>query len=406
MTTNPNRPLVAVSAALLGALGGCWIEPSTPELRYSLNPKALALNEDIQDDPTAQDQLRGALEMLFGTPSNPGYMLTGDWIEVGYDPNYSQYPEDDFGSGDLSESQLEDIHADNQRRFARDLEAIEEGRFGDVRLHREAIDLRASWSADLEEWEDLRDRVEAGEAEQAELDAFVTGIQEGTDDADGWPVILTNWYPSLRESAELYRQQCLHCHGVSGGGDGPTAPYLNPKPRDYRPGTFKFTALDGKQRPRREDLYRILTEGIYTTMMPSFRRFSDAQLHGLVDYVRLLAIRGEVEFWIAGSYELDEGGISWELVREAYEEVWKKWLKERDVIAYGYPIPPATPERIARGRELFLAGDKANCASCHGPDGRGGGPSAEERNPVTGEMEPVKDDWGNPIIIRDLTRGL
>ncbi|MCZ6596338.1 MAG: cytochrome c, partial [Planctomycetota bacterium] len=46
------------------------------------------------------------------------------------------------------------------------------------------------------------------------------------------------------------------------------------------------------------------------------------------------------------------------------------------------------------------------CASCHGPDGRGGGPSAEERNPVTGEMEPVKDDWGNPIIIRDLTRGL
>ena len=28
----------------------------------------------------------------------------------------------------------------------------------------------------------------------------------------------------------IYRKNCLHCHGVSGAGDGPTAPFLYPSP--------------------------------------------------------------------------------------------------------------------------------------------------------------------------------
>ena len=34
----------------------------------------------------------------------------------------------------------------------------------------------------------------------------------------------------------LYREHCGHCHGVTGDGLGPTAAFLNPYPRDYRPG--------------------------------------------------------------------------------------------------------------------------------------------------------------------------
>ena len=81
----------------------------------------------------------------------------------------------------------------------------------------------------------------------------------------------TEYYPTLVDSAELYRQQCVHCHGNAGGGDGPTAPFLNPLPRDYRQGKFKFTAVKDKARPRRADLYRILTDGLYGTAMPSLR---------------------------------------------------------------------------------------------------------------------------------------
>ena len=42
----------------------------------------------------------------------------------------------------------------------------------------------------------------------------------------------------------LFRQHCVHCHGISGDGKGPTALYLNPYPRDYRRGVFKFKSTE------------------------------------------------------------------------------------------------------------------------------------------------------------------
>ncbi len=38
----------------------------------------------------------------------------------------------------------------------------------------------------------------------------------------------------------LFREHCAHCHGVTGDGAGPTAAFLNPYPRDYRRGIYKF----------------------------------------------------------------------------------------------------------------------------------------------------------------------
>src|SRR5262249_43560814 len=40
----------------------------------------------------------------------------------------------------------------------------------------------------------------------------------------------------LKYGSEQYRRHCLHCHGVSGDGRGPTARWINPHPRDYRQG--------------------------------------------------------------------------------------------------------------------------------------------------------------------------
>ncbi len=58
--------------------------------------------------------------------------------------------------------------------------------------------------------------------------------------------IVASEHNDLRRQAggyALYRRNCLHCHGVSGAGDGPTAPFLYPPPRDYRRGIFKFTSI-------------------------------------------------------------------------------------------------------------------------------------------------------------------
>ena len=68
----------------------------------------------------------------------------------------------------------------------------------------------------------------------------------------------------------LYRKNCLHCHGVSGAGDGPTAPFLYPPPRDYRKGIFKFTSTPSGSRPHRDDLRRTITYGLHGTSMPAF----------------------------------------------------------------------------------------------------------------------------------------
>ena len=390
--TSPSRAAAFAAAAALGTLLGCQLEPDTPELRYSLSDKVLSdpTYEEYALDGTAQDQLRGALEMLFGTPSNPGFLLTDSMKDEEFDPNY--------GIDELSEAQFEALVKDNQERFADDLAAIERDEFDAVRLPREALDLRADWEAALAELADLE---AAGEEAAEELEEARAELKEE------WPTYLAEYYPTLRESAEMYRTQCLHCHGVEGGGDGTTADFLNPRPRDYREGIFKFISVSGKGKPTRADLYRVLEEGIYTTAMPSFRRFSDAQLHGLVDYVRLLSIRGRVELLSALDYDVDEGGIPLESVIEYYDDEWGAWQEAPDnVVVYDGAVPRATPEMLKRGRELYFDAATANCVSCHGIDFRGNGPSAEEADPDTGELVPIKDEWGYDIAPRDLTRGV
>jgi mono/diheme cytochrome c family protein len=155
-------------------------------------------------------------------------------------------------------------------------------------------------------------------------------------------------------------------------------------------------------------LLRVLKEGIYTTAMPSFRRFSEAQLNGLADYVRLLAVRGETEILILSDYGADPGlGISLERVLDNYRLVWERWQASNDKrIAVEGQVPASTPEAIARGRDLFLNAKGANCIKCHGPEGRGDGESAWEIDSASGLRRLALDEWGHEIQPRDLTRGV
>lgn len=213
-------------------------------------------------------------------------------------------------------------------------------------------------------------------------------------------------YPGLVESAELYRTQCLHCHGVEGGGDGPTSVTIDPKPRDFRQGIFKYTAVKDKARPRREDLEELLERGVYGTGMPSFARLSRPEREGLVDYVRLLAIRGELENALVASWKDDEQ-LDDAAAQDALATIWERWQKAREkVIACAGPIPPDSPALRARGRELYLDPKRGNCVACHGPEGRGDG-AIVYKTDARGRRTPAyKDDWGFDIVPRDLTSGM
>ena len=98
----------------------------------------------------------------------------------------------------------------------------------------------------------------------------------------------------LQHGREVYTRQCSGCHGTTGDGKGPAAAYLNPPPRDYRLGRFKFTSTPRGAKPRREDLARIIRHGAKGTSMPTFRWMAQDDLEAVIDYVMLLSSRGEV----------------------------------------------------------------------------------------------------------------
>jgi mono/diheme cytochrome c family protein len=235
----------------------------------------------------------------------------------------------------------------------------------------------------------------------------------------------------------LYRRHCLHCHGVSGAGDGPTAAFLYPIPRDYRKGLFKFTSTPYGFRPHREDLKRTIKNGLHGTSMPAFEALlADDEIEQVVDYVIFLSIRGETELTLIDmgmiSDENDINALSMDEARDAAQSIFNKWKT-----AQGAMVNPPTPrtastdESIKRGRELFLGRtpEKLDCTGCHGTLARGDGPTfvsqdvfnrvvfggnpseREERikqlDDKTREVWTQKlDDWGNPIRPANLNRGV
>jgi mono/diheme cytochrome c family protein len=353
---------------------------------YRIN-KDLTL--ELEGYEAEQGQLLGALEMLCGTPKQPRFLMLTEWADEGYDPNWPSYASDDGGSGEITEAEFERIVDDNARVFRLQLKAIAAGNYDGVTPFRGAPRLQ-------EKWDNLR-------ADYA--DGVIETEESFKEEAE---ILLLEWYPSFADSADLYRLECMHCHGTEGMGDGSTAPFLEPRPRNYQPGIFKWTALKDKAHPRREDLYAIISDGAYTSAMPSFRRFSRAQIHGLVDMVRLLSIRGETERLLAYAVHEDGDGdvLTSDLIVDTYRDVWEKWdTAAEKLITFDGVVPMPTAERIVHGRKLFMDKNAGNCSSCHGDLGLGDGASAWEAD-EDGFLNRIVDDWGFEILPRNLTTGI
>ena len=258
---------------------------------------------------------------------------------------------------------------------------------------------------------------------------------------------------NLRRGRQLYDQHCLHCHGVSGDGNGPTAQFMQPRPRDYRLGLFKFTSTGPQEKIATEDLKRILREGIPGTYMPAFNMQSEEVLDRLVEYVKFLSLRGEaeknlnVEVGVDFSQkvlddeladvedESERAEIQKKMEDELQEfldkdypeielgvyldlaELWARADQPRAVVlpsmARPDPLGPSlvNPEltSIENGRLLYLGKD-AQCASCHGDTGKGNGYQSfqfqKKRDGSDYDVIGLHDDWGNPLPIRDLTSGI
>lgn len=200
--------------------------------------------------------------------------------------------------------------------------------------------------------------------------------------------VRTGYEPSGRG---LYRQHCAHCHGTTGDGQGPTASILNPYPRDYRQGKFKFKATERAAPPTNLDLERVIRYGVHGTAMPAFDLLPNNEVAALVEYVKYLSMRGQTE--IALALAVSDLGVGEKmsvdrsvLVDEILTPVVTKWQNAEQSIVN----PPERPEgelaaSIARGRELFY-GNVANCIKCHGLSALGDGQTSDY------------DDWNKPLF--------
>ncbi len=194
----------------------------------------------------------------------------------------------------------------------------------------------------------------------------------------------------LREGGRLYRLHCMQCHGLTGDGRGPTAQWVNPHPRDYRPGKYKFQSVEqlsaqGAERPpRREDLFRTIYQGVEGTTMPAHNLFPDEQIEAMVSYVIFLSIRGRAELSALDRLAKKEGRIEDYLrgkvaggTARNIKNITKEWVESQSserIIPVGQYKEPTEPEArkewlrtsVQRGYDLF----QANCGTCHKDYGR------------------------------------
>src|SRR5262249_18904923 len=139
---------------------------------------------------------------------------------------------------------------------------------------------------------------------------------------------------------------------------------------------------EGARKPRREDLRRILTNGIEGSAMPSFALMKPEEQDAVISYVIHLSIRGEAEFEtlkeliLERSQPAEEGSKPEPIVDKARSKAKtaaERWLAAPTVEIKPQKAPEYKRERerldaAARGYKFFMQPDQ--CVKCHTNFGR------------------------------------
>ncbi len=177
--------------------------------------------------------------------------------------------------------------------------------------------------------------------------------------------------PVLEDKLELgkrvYFKRCVWCHGVEGGGDGPSADRLFTRPRNFIQGTFKIRWTDSGELPLDRNLIDTVKNGLPGSAMPPWGEvLSNEEIVSVIQFVKTLVQDRDFADEDEEVYVQDFGKNPWGTTGP-----------------YHLGVPQ---EDIDAGKEVFL---QNKCFECHGGEGRGDG------NPT------MKDDWGFPIFAAD-----
>ena len=94
------------------------------------------------------------------------------------------------------------------------------------------------------------------------------------------------------EGKKTYDLLCGVCHGVTGAGDGPAGSAIDPPPRNFNLGEFKFDADKNGVAGTDEDLSIVIKKGGVSfggnPVMVPWSSLSDAEITNVIAYIRTL----------------------------------------------------------------------------------------------------------------------
>ena len=94
------------------------------------------------------------------------------------------------------------------------------------------------------------------------------------------------------EGKKTYDLLCGICHGITGAGDGPAGSAIDPPPRNFNLGEFKFDADKDGVTGTDEDLFVVIKKGGApfggNPVMVPWVQLSDQQIANLIVYIRSL----------------------------------------------------------------------------------------------------------------------
>jgi len=154
--------------------------------------------------------------------------------------------------------------------------------------------------------------------------------------------------------ARVYARHCAICHGPDGHGNGPAAPSLRPRPRDFTRGVFKLKSTPEGQPPTLADIRATIRHGMPGSSMPGWDE-SEADIDAVATYILHLGPQAD-----------------------------------RAPETAADNVPPALWQNASADRGATLYAD-LGCSSCHGPKGHGDGPSAKDLKDVWNHFDPPRN---------------
>jgi len=200
----------------------------------------------------------------------------------------------------------------------------------------------------------------------------------------------------IAKGKNLFAVNCASCHGTTGQGNGPAAAALNPKPRDFTSGYWKFGGGIAR-------VVRTISEGSPGTGMAAFTTIPLEDRFAIAQYERSLSPKpGEDKpedlAWLGvgqggGGKQAGAGaGVA------AAQPSGPTMSIEKAMAMLAVPEPsaggPVLPVDLGAGAETY--GER--CASCHGSAGEGGVRvrmlgSAPYAYVVTKSLSSAKGEW-------------